>query len=163
MKKVILSGIIVIFLISNVYSMDVTHPILRKGSDLDRYAHDLIVMLLKKAGVDVNMISLKNDANKSRKVALMKRGKLDIDWYGVDKDLEKELIPIRFPIFKGLLGHRIFITNKNFAKNEIPKIKSKQDLAKHVMLQGKGWGDVAILRSGGFKVKEVGAYETIFI
>jgi len=53
--------------------MDITHPILRKGSDLDRYAYDLIVMLLKKTGVDVNMISLKNDANQSRKVALRKR------------------------------------------------------------------------------------------
>jgi len=162
MKKIILSSIIVVFLISNVYSMDIIHPPLRKGSDLDRYAHDLIVMLLKKAGEDVNMVALKNDANQSRKVSLMKKGKLDIDWFGVDKNIEKELIPIRFPIFKGLLGHRIFITNKNFAKNEIPKIKTKEDLAKHVMLQGKGWGDVAILRAGGFKVKEVGKYETIF-
>jgi len=162
MKKTILSSIIVLFLISNVYSMDITLPVLRKGSDLDRYAYDLIIMLLKKTGEDVNMSHLKNVANQSRKVALMKKGKLDIDWYGVDQKLEKELIPIRFPIFKGLLGHRIFITNKKFAENEIPKIKTKQDLAKHVMLQGRGWGDVAVLRAGGFEVKEVGSYETIF-
>ena len=104
MKRFILVSFIFIFLLSTAYSMDVTHPKLRKGSDLDKYAHDLIVMLLEKSGVEANMISRNTNANQSRKVSDMEKGKLDVDWYGLDKDLEERLIPIRFPIFMSCPG-----------------------------------------------------------
>ncbi len=41
------------------------------------------------------------------------KGLLDVCWASSDSDIEAQLRPIRIPLFKGLLGYRIFIINKN--------------------------------------------------
>src|SRR5690606_21875049 len=40
-------------------------------------------------------------------------GRLDLAWIASDKELEETLRPIRIPLFRGLLGYRIFIINKD--------------------------------------------------
>jgi hypothetical protein len=40
-------------------------------------------------------------------------GELDLAWTSVDAELESKVLPIRIPLFKGLLGYRILIINKH--------------------------------------------------
>ncbi|WP_163833680.1 amino acid ABC transporter substrate-binding protein [Spartinivicinus ruber] len=143
-------------------AIDITHPVLRKGSDLDAYASRLLVFLVEKSGETANMKPYRSVVNaQDRKVDLLKKGELSVDWLGASKSLEEGLLPIRFPVFRGLLGHRIFITNKTMAA-KLGDIKTKADLDKLTMIQGQGWADVDVLKSGGFKVKEVANFESIF-
>ncbi|MDE1460848.1 hypothetical protein [Spartinivicinus poritis] len=148
---------------SSVFAaIDIVHPILRKGSDLDAYASRLIVFLVEKSGETANMKPYRSVVNaQDRKVDLLKKGELSVDWLGASKEIEDKLVPIRFPVFRGLLGHRIFITNKTTAAT-LGDIKTKADLDKLTMVQGQGWADVDVLRSGGFKVKEISSFESIF-
>ena len=146
----------------NSFAIDVITPALRKDSDMDRYAGLLIEFLVDKAGEKATMLPYRSIVNsQSRKVSMLQEGKLSIDWLGSSNELEEKLIPVRFPIFRGLLGHRIFITNKETAK-KLSSVTTKAQLDKFIMIQGEGWADVDVLRSGGFKVKELASYDNIF-
>lgn len=75
--------------------------------------------------------------------------------------LEVDLLPVRIPVQKGTLGFRVFLINKNRAK-EFKEIKTLKQLQKYSIGQGKGWGDVPILRYNGFKVLESSYYDGLF-
>ena len=53
------------------------------------------------------------DFTQARSNELVKNGGLDLIWTTTGKETEEELEPVRIPLFKGLLGCRIFIINKN--------------------------------------------------
>ncbi|MDN3608860.1 hypothetical protein ACFFUP_18580 [Vibrio ostreicida] len=140
----------------------IVHPIPREGSELDLYTIALIKFLVEKSGQDIKLQPYKAPVDsQSRKVNLLKEGKLTIDWLGADKTLEKELLPIRYPVFRGLLGHRIFITNKTIAA-KLGSIDNIEQLQQLGIIQGEGWADVNVLKSGGFKVREVPNFDNIF-
>ncbi|WP_114787385.1 hypothetical protein [Vibrio tetraodonis] len=146
----------------SVAQTTIIHPIPREGSELDQYAIDLIQFLVDKSGEGILLQPYKTPVDsQSRKVTLLKEGKITVDWLGADKTLEQELLPIRYPVFRGLLGHRIFITNKTTAA-KLGSINSIEELRKLGMIQGQGWADVKVLKSGGFKVREVPSFDNIF-
>lgn len=68
---------------------------------------------------------------------------------------------VRFPIDLGLLGYRTcFIPHE--IKSKIANIHTLAELKTLSIGQGRGWGDVAILRANGFNVVEVDQYDTLF-
>ncbi len=91
----------------------------------------------------------------------VKNGGLDLIWTTTGKETEEELEPIRIPLFKGLLGCRIFIINKdNQAKFD--NVKTMDDLKKLTYGQGKTWADGKILEANGLKVTKTNKYENLF-
>ncbi|CAH0536270.1 hypothetical protein [Vibrio marisflavi] len=157
-----LYSLLVTFSVTSVAAVDIIHPVPRDGSDLDKYAIDLISFLAKKSGQEVNVKPYDRPVDsQSRKVQLIKEGKMTVDWLGADKKVESQLVPIRYPIFRGLLGHRIFITNKT-TEAKLGAVQTKAELEKFSMIQGEGWADVGVLKAGGFRVKEVPSFENIF-
>ncbi|KMT64279.1 diguanylate cyclase [Catenovulum maritimum] len=91
----------------------------------------------------------------------LKTNKLDVAWTGTSKELENSLTPIRIPLYKGLLGHRIFIIREgNQAKFD--QIKSLSELKSLTAAQERSWADTAILRSAGIKVYGTRTYENLF-
>jgi hypothetical protein len=72
------------------------------------------------------------------------------------------VVPIRYPILRGLLGHRVFITNKEtraILNSDMPFA----ELKKFKIIQGQGWGDVSILKNGGFtKVRTIADFNSLF-
>lgn len=75
--------------------------------------------------------------------------------------LEEILIPIRIPIQKGILGYRIFLIDKA-NKKIFDSIDSLDELKKFCVGQGRGWGDVKILRYNEFNVIESHNYNGLF-
>ncbi len=88
-------------------------------------------------------------------------GLLDVCWASSDKDIESELQPIRIPLFKGLLGYRIFIINKN-DQATFDKVETLDDLKKLTIGQGRTWADGRILEANGFKVIKTNKYPGLF-
>ena len=83
----------------------IIHPIPREGSELDQYAIDLIQFLVDKSGEGILLQPYKTPVDsQSRKVTLLKEGKITVDWLGADKTLEQELLPIRYPVFEASLA-----------------------------------------------------------
>ncbi len=74
---------------------------------------------------------------------------------------EKDLIPIRIPIMKGLLGNRIFLIKKQSQK-KISNIKNLGELKKLQAGLGQDWSITPIFKQHGFKVVTWGTYEGLF-
>ncbi len=89
------------------------------------------------------------------------KGLLDVCWASSDSDIEAQLRPIRIPLFKGLLGYRIFIINKN-DQAKFSHVKTLEELKKLTIGQGRTWADGRILEANGFTVIKTNKYPSLF-
>lgn len=88
-------------------------------------------------------------------------GLLDLCWASSDAQIESQIRPIRIPLFKGLLGYRVFIINKN-NQATFDKVKTMADLKKLTIGQGRTWADGRILEANGFNVIKTNKYPGLF-
>lgn len=78
-------------------------------------------------------------------------GHLSVMWAATSQDLENSVLPIRICLYKGLLGHRIFLIRSG-DQARFDKVETLDDLRKIPIGQGKGWADTEILKANGLKV-----------
>jgi hypothetical protein len=90
-----------------------------------------------------------------------RNGKVDILWSMTTDKREKELIPIRIPIDKGLIGWRIALVN-NSKKNIFTEVNGLEQLRAYAAGQEFDWPDVDILRANQLKVFTSNAYDPLF-
>jgi len=88
-------------------------------------------------------------------------GKLDIIWTATDEQIEEMLQPIRVPLYKGPLGHRIFIIRKG-EQSRFDRIRDFDDLKQFKFGQGTTWADTKILEANGLTVVKTMKYEGLF-
>lgn len=93
-------------------------------------------------------------------VLLNQKEGITVHRMGTNLMRERELIPIRIPLNKGLLGVRLLLTNKT-SDAEISSSTVKQ-LKKLRACQGTHWPDTTILRENGFEVFATPKYEHMF-
>lgn len=91
--------------------------------------------------------------NEARQLAVIEQSNtiINIVWSSTSEEKERNLLPIRIPLRKGLLGYRIALTSKS-KQAEIDKVMTLEDLKKLTIGQGLGWGDVEIYKSNGMTV-----------
>lgn len=125
------------------------------------YAAAMIRLALEHMDTKYNLSVGTAEMTQARSNEEVKNGGLDLIWTTTGRETEEELEPIRIPLFKGLLGCRIFIINKkNQAKFD--NIKTFDDLKKLTFGQGKTWADGKILEANGLKVIKTSKYENLF-
>ena len=81
--------------------------------------------------------------------------------HGNVADYEQRLLPIRFPLDKGLLGYRVFLIRAEM-QSRLDLVGGLEDLRRYSIGQGRDWGDVTILRQAGLNVVEGTSYEGLF-
>lgn len=101
--------------------------------------------------------------NESRQIAEMKKDRGLINTLVLDStaELERDLIPVKIPVDKGLLGYRVFLIRAE-DQPRFSAVQTIDDLRKFKMGQGSDWSDVAIYRSAGFQVVGATRYESLF-
>ncbi len=126
------------------------------GHDIerDKYKTDLIKQILDNSGLDFSLYYYQKPGGHAIQIERVKRGTITIQSFGAYAELERKLIPIRVPIFKGLIGYRIFLINKKDQK-KFSKIKTLDDLRKLTGMEGKGWTDIKIMEDAGLPQREV--------
>jgi uncharacterized protein YlzI (FlbEa/FlbD family) len=67
---------------------------------------------------------------------------------------ERIFIPVRIPLYKGLFGIRMMITNKSDMQ-KLQLIGDETQLKSELLTQGSEWPDTQILKANGFKVLEL--------
>lgn len=87
----------------------------------------------------------------SRSMALIKQGVYDVHWLSTTVEREKQLNPVRVPLFKGLLGLRISLINSQ-KHNLLSKTLSLDELKRLYIGQGHDWPDTQVLKHHGFRV-----------
>lgn len=133
----------------------------------DNPTEQLIVDLMKLGFANsslrdqIQFTAKKQSINEARKVQMLLDQQLDIIWTGTTSDYEQQLYPIRIPILKGMLGHRIFIIRKSDQGN-FNQINHFLQLQKIPLGQGKFWGDTKVLKDASMNVVDPVKYESLF-
>ncbi len=97
-----------------------------------------------------------------RALRYLERGRLiDVVWTMTSVTRERQALPVRIPLFRGLLGYRIFIIRES-EQARFDAIDSLGLLADLVGVQGHDWPDLDILRHNGLNVMSSPTYGEIF-
>lgn len=95
-------------------------------------------------------------------VRLVQKNKfVNLFWTMTSKEREQKLLPIRFPLFKGLLGCRVFFIKKG-QQTKFDQLKSAEQLKSFIVGQGKDWPDTQILLDNNFNVVTSLEHESLF-
>jgi len=161
MKKIGLLVALMPLMINIAFALEIKLPITSEYTDRNEYQISLLKLILNKTGVSYKIKSSSTKYSQARIIEMLKSGrKINLYWMGTSKNLEKTLLPIRYPIDRGLLGYRIFIIHKDH-QNKFDKIQTLTDLQKLRGVQGIGWSDITILENSGLK-QHKNLYENIF-
>jgi len=75
--------------------------------------------------------------------------------------LERQLMPVKVPVDKGLLGYRLFLIRAR-DQARFSQVRTLDELRRFVIGQQADWADVAIYRAAGFTVVGSSAYRALF-
>lgn len=118
----------------------------------ENYFIELLVLALEKSGVPYKMEPVDViPVTENRSILYLQSGTYTIHWLNTSEQLEQKLLPIRIPLFKGLIGWRLLIIRKGDV-DLFNQVKTPEDLKKYKFLQGDDWPDTPILIENGFNV-----------
>ncbi len=162
MKSSALFGLLLSGIFLKQLALGETLKVLPSLNDGSLYCAQLLERALKYSGRKIHVLAATKDASLARQAQDVLNGKLDVVWFGTSRSIEKKLLPIRIPIFKGLLGYRLLII-RNGEQALFNDIYTLRDLQKKVLFgQGKAWADVEVLASNGIGVVTAMEYEHLF-
>lgn len=127
----------------------------------ETYAAGLIKLAVSYHPEKYQISSTKSRLSEMRQFEELKSGRIDIIWMGASFELEERFLPIRIPLFKGLLGHRIFMIRKG-QQAKFSQMNSLDDLKNVSLGQGGAWADTAILQAAGLDVVTANNYPSLF-
>lgn len=78
-------------------------------------------------------------------------GVIDIYWSMNSPQIQKDLLPIKIPLLRGMNGYRVLVIRRE-DESKFKSIRTVQDLSGLAAGQGVDWPDVDILRNNGLKV-----------
>lgn len=159
----------IVFILLFSFSFADTEIKIRKKQSNEEANHDYCVELLKialknteKEYGKTKITSVDMQLSQGRSLNELADGKIiDIDWAATSIEREKDLLPIKIPLFKGLLGYRVPVINKTNL-SQFEKIKSVKDLKKMTVIQGTSWPDTEILEYSGFNVLKTAKFENMY-
>lgn len=136
--------------------------IMSRGDVNSNYSLGLLKLALEKAGSSVKFNISEGDFAPMRQRKELVEGGLDILWTATSTDIEEEALPIRVPLYKGLLGHRILIVHKD-NKTLFNSVQDWNQMLAYRFGQGRDWSDTAIMRANGMKVVTAVKYDNLFL
>ena len=143
-------------------AMEVTYPEPIEQTDhRDDYPIKLLQLIVSHADQDIRLRALKTEANQERNLTLIKQGALDVYWSGASPYREEKLLPIKYPIYKGLLGYRLILIKQQNA-DLLSKVKELEDLKTFSVGQGSGWPEVKLYLENDFEVHTTTQYPALF-
>lgn len=135
------------------------------GHPAYNYFIDLLKLSLEKTKDEYGdyRIQIVNEAlTQGRSIYELENGRtIDVDWFGTNLEREEKLLPVRIPLFGGLLGYRTLIINQS-DKKIFENIHKIEDLKNLIAIQGTHWPDSDILESSGFLVEKIPKFELMF-
>ena len=99
------------------------------------------------------------DMNQSRALTQMQKkdSGLDLFWGMTSRRREELALPVRVPLYKGLIGWRVALVTDAHSQL-LAKVKTRTDLAAFHAGQAEDWPDTGILRNAGLPVLTTNDY-----
>lgn len=132
-------------------------------TDIDNYSVRMLKLSLARASTKYEIVedTASGQRTQGRYIEDLRAGRIDVMWAASDASIEAQVPPVRIPLLKGLLGHRIFLIHKN-SQHKFDAINTLEDLKKIKFGQGATWADTNILESNGLTVVKTQKYENLF-
>jgi hypothetical protein len=141
----------------------ITYPRPLSDSDMrSQYPVQLLSLALDQTGVNYtlrhsDLIMLQNKALNR----LTDNRDVNVVWSMTDTQREEQLLPIRIPIYKGLIGWRLLLIRDDMVER-FKYIQQFEHMIKLNPLQGRDWPDTKILQANGFNVVMDDNYANLF-
>jgi len=148
-------------------SVQTVRHIALKGKDTQTgyYFYDVLELALAKTVKTHGQYNLQNSKVVMRQGRAIKQlvdsNLIDVIWTMTSIEREQQLIPVRIPLLKGLLGYRVFIICKG-NQQAFSDINSLSQLSKLTAGLGHDWPDTQILRANGLPVVTNSNFEGLF-
>jgi hypothetical protein len=122
----------------------------------------LLHLALSKISKPYNIHTPKSQrVNEGRGEFQVMSGELDVQWMSSTAIRELKMIPIKFPLYRGILGLRLMLVHEdNF--DAISKIKTLDELQHYTGGHGTLWGDLPVYKANKLTVTTHVSYETLF-
>lgn len=150
-----------IFIVSFASATNLTHT--KSNDPKETLVLQILKLAIEKSGNSANYGYEAYDSflTEARLFEMVKEGKISVMWAGTQSKYETELLPIRIPVLKGLLGHRIFIIREG-DQPRFDRIQSLEQLKEVPLGQGRFWGDTAVLKHNNMSVVAPVKYASLF-
>ena len=160
--KINILALLLVFLSSSLSAQTtITYP--QSGQSFDKHhAYPLALLRLAFEKIDepLELKPSENFMTQGRAIKELEVGRnIDLMWTMTNEEREAKALPIRIPMYKGLIGWRVFLMNAKEA-NEQPY--SLQDLRALKVVQGHDWPDTDILRANLFNIHSSPNFESLF-
>lgn len=128
-----------------------------------RYVLLLLRLAMERSGHKIDIQPSRNMMVQSRALLELARPEptLDVFWTMTNPEREQQLLPVRIPLDRGLLGWRLLLVRKA----DLGRWANLRTLAQLAALQAGqmgDWPDTAILRANGLKVQTGTHFESLF-
>ncbi|MEN0036138.1 MAG: transporter substrate-binding domain-containing protein [Cellvibrio sp.] len=131
------------------------------NNGIENYSKGLLKLALSKVPAKYDWQETVPNTSEERMVQMLIDNELDVVWYASTKNLEERLLPIRIPMYRGLLGYRVLMIRKG-TQAKFDNIKTLEDLRKVSLGQGRFWADTQVLEANKLNVVKVLKYEGLF-
>ncbi len=135
--------------------------VVQGNNSIEAYAKGLLKLALSKLPEKYELQESIPNTSEERMVSMLMDNQLDVVWYATTNDLEDRLAPIRICIYRGLLGYRVLMI-KSGTQQKFEGIKTREDLKKVSLGQGRFWADTNVLTANNLNVVKVLKYEGLF-
>ena len=126
------------------------------------YPLQLLRLAFSKVSGEYELIPTSQVMPQGRALVQLNHGvDVDVVWSMTSTEREFKLLPVRIPIYKGLIGWRLFLVNKQ----ELGHFQDEMSISKlrsFQLVQGHDWPDTQILRANGFNVLGIPSYNSMF-
>lgn len=121
----------------------------------------VLELVWSKADPNGKIIQLNDELPVSRLPVEVESGAIDLMWAGASAKNDEQMLAVRIPLLKGMLGHRICIIRQG-DQHKFNDIRSISDLARLDAGMGRTWGSTKVLEQAGLNVVTAMKYENLF-
>ena len=144
------------------YSWYGTH---RASIKYDKYYTDVLTLALEKSKEkygEYELNKINAGMSQNHMITLASKNRLvNLVWTMTSREREDKLIPVRFPLLKGLGGCRISLIRKG-EQHRFDDLTSITELAKFNAGQGTMWPDTVILNNNNFQVSTAREHASLY-
>lgn len=145
------------------HAVTIRYPLLATANDpQQQYMLALLRLACNKSGTSCKLQAAQSMVQ-SRAILQLQRpdSSIDLLWTMTSKERERQLLPVRIPLYKGLIGWRVALLGEG-RKQLLADVHKTDDLRAFSAGQGHDWPDVNILRAAGLTVLTSSDYDPLF-
>ena len=128
-----------------------------------RYCEEVLRQAVVHSGSSYRLDSVSNPVGQGRAIRMMSAGEgpINLLWSMTSEVREQQLLPLRIPLDRGLMGWRLLLVRKD-ERTRFAAMRNVNDLRDIAIGQMHDWPDTQILRANGLTVGTSSVFANLF-